>query len=106
MFKRCYLYLNKNKIIKFELRIFLHSFEHEIESRKCRDAEFLFEDEIESRKCQNVKILLEKSIVNENWFQKMFAIEFIIVKIMILKQSKKRRTFFRKRKFDVLIEFI
>jgi hypothetical protein len=36
----------------------------------------------------------------------MFAIEFIIVKMMILEQSKKRRIFFRERKFDILIEFI
>jgi hypothetical protein len=55
---------------------------------------------------QDVTVSSEESIVNENWFQKMIAIEFIIVRIMILKQSKRRRTFFRKRKFDVLIEFI
>jgi hypothetical protein len=36
----------------------------------------------------------------------VLAIELIIVKMMILKQFKRRRTFFRKRKFDVLIEFI
>jgi hypothetical protein len=37
----------------------------------------------------------------------MFAIEFIIIKMMILRQSKKeRKALFRKRKFDVLIEFI
>jgi hypothetical protein len=36
----------------------------------------------------------------------MLAIKFIIVKMMILKQLKKRKTFFRKRKFDALIKFI
>jgi hypothetical protein len=28
------------------------------------------------------------------------------VKMMILKQSKKRKTFFRRRKFDILIRFV
>jgi hypothetical protein len=79
--------------------------ENEIESRKCRDAKVLLEDEIESRKCRDAKILFERSTVNENWFQKVLAIEFIIVRMMILKQSKKR-ALFRRRKFDVLIEFI
>jgi hypothetical protein len=55
---------------------------------------------------QDVIVSSEESTVNENWFQKMLAIELITVKMMILKQSKKRRTFFRKCKFDVLIEFI
>jgi hypothetical protein len=55
---------------------------------------------------QDVIVSSEKSIVNESWFQKMLAIELIIVRMMILKQSKKRRAFFRRRKFDVLIEFI
>jgi hypothetical protein len=55
---------------------------------------------------QDVIVSSEESTVNENWFQKMLAIELITVKMMILRQSKKRRTFFRKRKFDVLIESI
>jgi hypothetical protein len=55
---------------------------------------------------QDVIVSFEKSTVNESWFQKVLAIELIIVRMMILKQSKKRRAFFRKRKFDVLIEFI
>jgi hypothetical protein len=59
-----------------------------------------------SRNYQDVIVSSEESTANENWFQKMLAIKFITVKIMILKQSKRRRTFFRKRKFDVLIEFI
>jgi hypothetical protein len=96
--------------------------EDETESRKCRDARVLLINEIESRKCRDAKVLLEKrnwiskmsrsensfekSTANENWFQKMLTIEFIIVKMMILKQSKKRRAFFRRHKFDVLIEFI
>ncbi len=79
MFKRCYLYLNKNRKIKIEVRIVLHLFKDEIESRKCWNAKVLFEDKIESRKCQDAKVLLEESIVNENWFQKMLVIEFITV---------------------------
>jgi hypothetical protein len=62
----CYLYLNKNKKIRFKLRIFLHLLEDEIESRKCRNAKVLLKDEIESRKCRDAKILLEKSIVIES----------------------------------------
>jgi hypothetical protein len=60
---------------------------------------------IKFRKCRNVIIFFEKSTVNESRSQ-VLAIEFIIVRMMILKQLKKRRTSFRRRKFDVLIEFI
>jgi hypothetical protein len=67
---------------------------------------YIFERKQNLEIYQDVTVFYEESTVNENWFQKMLAIEFIIVKIMILKQSKKRRTFFRKRKFDVLIKFI
>jgi hypothetical protein len=55
---------------------------------------------------QDVIVSSEESTVNENWFQKVLAIELITVKMMILKQSKRRRALFRRRKFDVLIEFI
>jgi hypothetical protein len=34
----------------------------------------------------------------------VLAIEFITVRMMILRQWKRRRALFRKRKFDVLIE--
>jgi hypothetical protein len=61
--------------------------------------------EIKLRRCRNVIISFEESTANENRFQ-VLAIELITVKMMILKQSKKRRALFRKRKFDVLIEFI
>jgi hypothetical protein len=61
--------------------------------------------EIKLRKCRDVILSFEKSTANESRFQ-VLAIEFITVKIMILQQSKKRRAFFKKRKFDVLIEFI
>jgi hypothetical protein len=55
---------------------------------------------------QDVIVSSEESIVNESWLQKVLAIELIIVRMMILRQLKKRRAFFRKRKFDVLIESI
>jgi hypothetical protein len=55
---------------------------------------------------QDFIVSSEESIANENWFQKVLAIEFITVKMMILRQSKKRKTLFQRRKFDVLIEFI
>jgi hypothetical protein len=59
-------------------------------------------------KLRNVKMLLyflKNQLLTKIDFQ-VLVIEFIIVRMMILKQSKKRRTLFRKRKFDVLIEFI
>jgi hypothetical protein len=76
--------------IKFELRISLHL---------C-----LFDKRTKSRNYQNVIVSFEKSTVNENWFQKVLAIELIIVKMMILKQSKKRKAFFRRRKFKLAVE--
>jgi hypothetical protein len=67
---------------------------------------YIFEKRTESRNYQDAIVSFEKSTVNENWFQKVLAIEFITVRMMILRQSQKRRTFFRRRKFDVLIESI
>jgi hypothetical protein len=105
--KRCFRYLNKTMKIKFELRILLH-----LCLKKKYDFEiietFLY---LRTRRqnleiYQDVIVSSEESIVNENWFQKVLAIEFITVKMMILKQSKKRKAFFRRRKFDVLIRFI
>jgi hypothetical protein len=61
--------------------------------------------EIKFQKCRDVIIFFEESIANESRFQ-MFVIEFIIVRMMILKQSTKRRALFRKCKFDVSIESI
>jgi hypothetical protein len=58
-------------------------------------------------KLRNVEMLLyilKKELLTKIDFQ-VFAIELIIVRMMILKQSKKK-AFFRRRKFDVLIEFI
>jgi hypothetical protein len=51
-----------------------------------------------------VFVVIEKIHLMKNWNNWRFDYERI--RIMILKQSKKRRTFFRRRKFDVLIEFI
>jgi hypothetical protein len=61
--------------------------------------------EIEIRNVEMLLYLLKNQLLTKVDFQ-VIAIEFIIVKMMILKQSKKRKTFFRRRKFDVLIEFI
>jgi hypothetical protein len=55
---------------------------------------------------QDVIVFSEESTVNESWLQKVLAIELIIVRMMILRQSKRRRALFRRRKFDVLIESI
>jgi hypothetical protein len=91
--------------IKFELRMLLHL------CLKKKNLEIIqtllyFWKKTDSWNYQNVIVFSKKSIVNENWFQKAFAIKFIIVKMMILKQSKRKKTFSRRRKFDVLIEFI
>jgi hypothetical protein len=49
--------------------------------------------------------LLKNQLLTKIDFQ-VLAIELITVRMMILRQSKKRKALFRKRKFDVLIEFI
>jgi hypothetical protein len=43
---------------------------------------------------QDVIVFSEESTVNESWFQKMLAIELITVRMMILRQSKKKEHFF------------
>jgi hypothetical protein len=56
---------------------------------------------------QDVTVSSEESTANENWLQKVLVIELITVRMMILRQSKRRRrALFRRRKFDVLIESI
>ncbi len=80
--------------------------EKKTKSRNYRDASIFLKEKQNLEIYQDVIVSSEESTVNENWFQKMLAIELITVKMMILRQSKKRRTFFRKRKFDVLIESI
>jgi hypothetical protein len=75
----------------------------EIESRM-RDTAISLK-KIKFRKIEMLLYLLKNQLLTKIDFQ-MFAIEFIIVRMMILKQSKKRRTLFRRRKFDVLIESI
>jgi hypothetical protein len=67
---------------------------------------YIFERKQNLEIYQDVIVSSEESIANESWFQKVLAIELIIVRMMILKQSKKKRTLFRKRKFDILIRFI
>jgi hypothetical protein len=67
---------------------------------------YIFEREQNLEIYQDVIVSSEESTANENWFQKVLAIEFITVRMMILKQSKKRRALFRKRKFDILIRSI
>ncbi len=66
---------------------------------------FIFLKEIKLRNVEMLLHFLKNQLLTKIDFQ-MLAIEFIIVRMMILKQSKKRRAFFRRRKFDVLIEFI
>jgi hypothetical protein len=54
---------------------------------------YIFEKEQNLEIYQDAIVFSEKSIVYENWFQKVPAIEFIIVRMMILKQSKKKHFF-------------
>ncbi len=81
-------------------------FEKEIKSRNYRDAFISLKEKQNFEIYQNVIVSSEESIANESWLQKVLAIEFITVRIMILRQSKRRKALFRKRKSDVLIEFI
>jgi hypothetical protein len=67
---------------------------------------YIFEREQNLEIYQDVIVSFEESTANENWLQKMLAIEFIIVRMMILKQSKRKKALFRRRKFDILIRFI
>ncbi len=80
--------------------------EREIWSRNYRDASISLKERQNLEIYQDVIESSEESTANENWLQKVLAIELITVRMMILRQSKKRRALFRKRKFDVLIEFI
>ncbi len=80
--------------------------EKEIKSRNYRDASISLKEKQNLETYQDVIVFSEESTVNESWFQKMLAIELITVRMMILRQSKRRKTLFRRRKSDVLIEFI
>ncbi len=80
--------------------------EKKIKSRNYRDASISLKEKQNLEIYQDVIVSSEKSTVNESWLQKVLAIEFITVKMMILKQSKRKRALFRRRKFDVLIESI
>jgi hypothetical protein len=85
------------------MRDIITSMLEEIESRMRDIAIFL--KEIKLRNVEMLLYLLKNQLLTKIDFQ-MLAIEFIIIKMMILKQSTRRKAFFRKRKFDVLIEFI
>ncbi len=91
--------------IEFELRMLLHLCLKKKKFRNYRDVFISLKKKTKSRSYQDVIVFFKKLLVNENWFKKMLAIEFIIVRIMILKQSRKRKTFCRRRKFNILIEF-
>jgi hypothetical protein len=80
--------------------------EREIWSRNYEHASISLKEKQNFEIYQDVIVSSEESTVNESWFQKVLAIELIIVRMMILRQSKKRKALFRRRKFDVLIEFI
>ncbi len=97
--------LNNKDKIRITNAVTLMS-EKEIKSRNYRDAFISLKERQNLEIYQDVIVSSEESTVNENWFQKVLAIELITVKMMILKQSKRRRALFRRRKFDVLIEFI
>jgi hypothetical protein len=60
---------------------------------------------IELRNVEMLLYLLKNQLLTKIDFQ-VLAIEFITVRMMILRQSKKRKAFFRRSKFDLLIESI
>jgi hypothetical protein len=80
--------------------------EKKIWSRNYRDVFISLKERQNLEIYQEFIVSSEESTANENWFQKVLAIELIIVRMMILRQSKRRRALFRRRKFDVLIESI
>jgi hypothetical protein len=57
-------------------------------------------------KCRDVIISFEKSIVNENWFSSACNRAHNCQNDDSETIKKKKKTFFWKHKFDVLIEFI
>jgi hypothetical protein len=65
----------------------------------------IFLKEIKLRNVEMLLYFLKNQLLTKIDFQ-VLAIEFIIVRMMILKQSKRKKILFRKRKFDLLIEFI
>ncbi len=81
--------------------------EKKIKSRNYRDAFISLKERQNLEIYQDVTVSSEESTANENWLQKVLVIELITVRMMILRQSKRRRrALFRRRKFDVLIESI
>ncbi len=78
--------------------------EKEIKSRNYRDVFISLKEKQNLEIYQDVIVFSEELTANESWLQKVLAIEFITVRMMILRQWKRRRALFRKRKFDVLIE--
>jgi hypothetical protein len=58
--------------------------------------------EIELRNVEMLLYFLKNQLLTKVDFQ-VLAIEFIIVRMMILRQLKRKRSFFRKRKIDILI---
>jgi hypothetical protein len=107
--RRCFRYLNKTVKIEFELRMLLHlCLKRNMISKNYRDASISLKRKQNLEIYQDVIVSSEESTANENWFQKVLAIELITIRMMILKRSKKRRrrALFRRRKFDVLIRSI
>jgi hypothetical protein len=95
------LYLNEKQKIKSRMRDIITFMLEEIKFRM-RDIVIFFK-EIKFRNVKMLLYLLKNQLLTKVDFQ-MLAIELIIVRMMILRQSKKRRTLLRRRKFDVLIE--
>ncbi len=85
------------------MRDIITSMLEEIKSRM-RDTAISLK-EIKFRNVEMLLYLLKNQLLTKIDFQ-VLAIELITVRMMILRQSKKRKALFRKRKFDVLIEFI
>jgi hypothetical protein len=104
MIKRYYLYLNEKQKIKSRMRDIITFMLEEIKSRMRNIIIFL--KEIKFRNVEMLLYLFEKSIVNESRFLNACNRAYNCQNDDFRTIKKKKKAFFRKRKFDVLIEFI
>jgi hypothetical protein len=93
------LYLNEKQEVESRMRNIITFMLERIKSR-IRDIVISLK-EIEFRNVEMLLYFLKNQLLTKVDFQ-MLAIELIIVKMMILEQSKKRKTLLQRRKFDII----
>jgi hypothetical protein len=57
---------------------------------------YIFDREQNLEIYQDITVFSEETIANENWFQKVLAIELIIVRMMSFEIIKKKKNIFSK----------